>query len=85
MEELTSITERTEYYDLAVEKRAFFDVGLWKKNPQDDRLSMSVLSGCIGYIPMDTQFFRYYNNVVNFGGAAEQKAAGKAHGNLSFT
>lgn len=56
MEELTSITERTEYYDLAVEKRAFFDVGLWKKNPQDDRLSMSVLSGCIGYIPMDTQF-----------------------------
>ena len=33
--DLTAVTERTEYYDLAVETEELFDLGLWEKNPEE--------------------------------------------------
>ena len=32
--DLTAVTERTEYYDLAVETEELFELGLWEKNPE---------------------------------------------------
>ena len=57
MEDLTAITERKEYYDLAVEQDDF-DAKLWEKNPQNEQLSMAVLMGGTGYIPLGTQFYQ---------------------------
>lgn len=31
--DLTAVTERTEYYDLTVEREELFDLGLWEQNP----------------------------------------------------
>ena len=33
--DLAAVTERTEYYDLAVETEELFDLGLWEKNPEE--------------------------------------------------
>ena len=32
--DLAAVTERTEYYDLAVETEELFELGLWEKNPE---------------------------------------------------
>ena len=33
--DLAAVTERTEYYDLAVETEELFELGLWEKNPEE--------------------------------------------------
>lgn len=53
--DLASITERTEYYDLAVESETLFDLGLWEKNPEKYTLTY-VYSGGTLYAPLGTQF-----------------------------
>lgn len=53
--DLTAITERTEYYDLAVESEELFKLGLWEKNPEE-YLLVSVSPGETFYALLGTQF-----------------------------
>ncbi len=57
MDDLTVITDRTEYYDLAVESEELFDLGLWERNPQDDYLANILAMGGTVYLPLGTQFY----------------------------
>ena len=57
MDDLTAITDRTEYYDLAVESEELFDLGLWERNPQDDYLENVLAMGGTVYLPLGTQFY----------------------------
>lgn len=54
--DLTAVTERTEYYDLAVETEEIFDFGLWEQNPEIYP-PMYLSNGGILYYPLGTQFF----------------------------
>ena len=58
MEDLTAITERTEYYDVAVESEALFDLGLEEKMPQSWSAERTIALGGSGWLPVGTQFFR---------------------------
>ncbi len=52
MEDLTAITERTEYYDVAVESEALFELGM------EASAARTIALGGSGWLPMGTQFFR---------------------------
>lgn len=52
MEDLTALTDRTEYYDLVVEAEELFDLGLWEKNLSEE------FAGDIVYVPLGTQFYQ---------------------------
>lgn len=58
MEDLSAITERTEYYDLDVESEPLFDLGLWEQNPQDTYVKNHISMGGTGYLPVGTQFLQ---------------------------
>lgn len=53
--DLTAVTERTEYYDLTVEREELFDLGLWEQNP-DLYYLWALGEGQIIYQPLGTQF-----------------------------
>lgn len=53
--DLAAITERTEYYDLAVASEKLFNLGLWEKNPEEYTLTF-LYDGGILYNPLGTQF-----------------------------
>ena len=57
MDDLTVITDRTEYYDLAVETEELFDLGLWERNLQDESLVNVLGMGGTVYLPLSTQFY----------------------------
>ena len=57
MDDLTAITDRTEYYDLAVEAEELFDLGLWERNPPDESLVNVLAMGGTVYLPLGTQFY----------------------------
>ncbi len=52
MEDLTAITERTEYYDVAVESEVLFELGM------EASAARTIALGGSGWLPMGTQFFR---------------------------
>ena len=54
--DLTAVTERTEYYDLAVETEALFDLGLWEKNPEEYDSTDIQERGITIYNLLGTQF-----------------------------
>jgi len=56
-DDLTAVTERTEYYDVTVESEELFDLGLWEKNPQDKTPENAMFGGCPGYLLIGTQFY----------------------------
>lgn len=53
--DLTALTERTEYYDIAVETEQLFDLGLWEQNPEEFSTAFLVGGGIL-YVPLGTQF-----------------------------
>lgn len=56
MDDLTAITERTEYYDIVVESEDIFNLGLQEKNPQGQALDYAMIFGATVYMPVGTQF-----------------------------
>ena len=52
MEDLTAITERTEYYDVAVESESLFDLGM------EASAARAIALGGSGWLPVGTQFFQ---------------------------
>ena len=54
--DLTAVTERTEYYDLAVVTEEIFDLGLWEKNPEEYYSGDIQLFGLTVYNLLGTQF-----------------------------
>ena len=54
--DLTAVTERTEYYDLAVETEEVFDLGLWEKNPEEYYAGDIEIFGLTIYNLLGTQF-----------------------------
>ena len=54
--DLTAVTERTEYYDLAVETEELFDLGIWEKNPEEYYAGDIELFGLTVYNLLGTQF-----------------------------
>ena len=54
--DLTAVTERTEYYDLAVETEEIFDLGLWEKNPEEYYSGDIQMFGLTVYNLLGTQF-----------------------------
>ncbi len=58
MEDLTALTERTEYYDIAVEAEDLFDLGLGDKMPQNQMAIGVIAQGGTAVIPVGTQFLQ---------------------------
>lgn len=57
-DDLTAITERTEYYDVTVKAEELFDLGLWEKNrPNLTAESTALIRGKKGYLLVGMQFF----------------------------
>ncbi len=56
-EDLSVITDRTEYYDLTVTSEELFEHGLWEKNPPDQYVRNVIAMGGTGYLPVGTQFW----------------------------
>lgn len=57
MDDLTAITDRTEYYDLTIKAEELFDLGLWEKNQPGKTAEYTALTGGTGYLLVGTQFF----------------------------
>ena len=56
MEDLSAITDRTEYYDLFVESEELFQFGLLEKNPSDQSPGDALAVGKTVYVLLGTQF-----------------------------
>ena len=52
---MTALTERIEYYDIIVDTRQLFDLGLWEQNPEEFSTAFLVGGGIL-HIPLGTQF-----------------------------
>jgi len=57
MEDLSAVTDRTEFYDITVEQEEI-DAGLWEKNPRDENVFNALLWGRTVYLPLGAQFFK---------------------------
>jgi len=55
--DLEAVTERTEYWDIAVESEELFEFGLWENNPQDTYTFNALVEGSTVYTPVGTQFY----------------------------
>ncbi len=58
MEDLTAVTDRTVYYDVAVETEEFPDPGLWGKNTEDEHYFSALVDGKTVYYPVNVQFYK---------------------------
>jgi len=57
-DDLAVMAERTEYYDLTAQSERIFDLGLWEKNDQTQRISETVVKGGKVYLLLATQFWK---------------------------
>ena len=56
MEDLSAITDRTEYYDLVVESEPLMDTQLQETNPEGKNIRNVIAMGGTGYLPVGAQF-----------------------------
>ena len=56
MDDLSAVTDRTVYYDLAVESEPLFNNSFQDKNPQDENVRNVIAMGGTGYLSIGTQF-----------------------------
>ncbi len=56
MEDLSAITDRTEYYDIFVDSEELFLHGFWEQNPQGQYAGNVLAEGGTVHVPLGTQF-----------------------------
>lgn len=56
MDDLSDITDRTEYYDIFVKSEELFTHGPWEQNLQDQYAGNVLAEGGTVYVPLGTQF-----------------------------
>jgi len=57
IEDLSTITDRTEYYDLALTAENLFDLDLYRQNPTDRDAKQTIAAGGTYYLALATQFY----------------------------
>ena len=57
-DDLSAITERTEYYDITVQSEHLFDFRLTKQNPQSQEQAIAAAMSGRNHVLVGTQFFQ---------------------------